>query len=87
MYAITPWTKKQAKKFGYNVKPSTRTGKKIDVYKDGTYLDSVGAMGYSDYGTYLIDKGKDYADERRRLYRARHTGTTQGEVLARNLLW
>jgi len=32
----------------------------------------VGAVGYSDYPHYLIEKGKEYADTRRRLYKIRH---------------
>jgi hypothetical protein len=32
----------------------------------------VGAIGYGDYPTFKQTKGKQYADERRRLYRIRH---------------
>jgi hypothetical protein len=32
----------------------------------------VGALGYSDYPTYMKKMGKKYADERRRLYKIRH---------------
>jgi len=87
MYQILPYTKARAKEAGLTVKPSTRKGKKIDVYEDGVYLDSVGALGYKDYPTYLRDKGKEYADERRRLYYARHIGNSLGERLAKKLLW
>jgi hypothetical protein len=87
MYDILPYTKRQAKKFNYTVTPSTRAGKKIDVYQDGKYLDSVGALGYKDYPTYTKEMGKAYADERRRLYYARHVGNSQGERLAKRLLW
>jgi hypothetical protein len=54
------------------VKPSLSTGKKIDVYKDGKKVASVGDLKYSDYPTYIISHGREYADERRRLYRIRH---------------
>ena len=47
-------------------------GKKIDVFKNGEKVASVGALGYSDYPTYMRTKGKAYADERRRLYKIRH---------------
>jgi hypothetical protein len=87
MYQILPYTKARAKEAGLTVKPSTRKGSKIDVYQDGKYLDSVGALGYKDYPTYLRDKGKEYADERRRLYYARHIGNSLGERLAKKLLW
>ena len=87
MYDILPYTKRQAKKFGYTVKPSTRAGKKIDVFDDGKYLDSVGQLGAMDYPHYIKEKGKVYADKRRKLYYARHIGNTQRERLAKGLLW
>jgi hypothetical protein len=87
MYDILPYTKAKAKAMGLTVKPSTRAGKKIDVYDDGKYIDSVGALGYKDYPHYIKEKGKVYADKRRKLYYARHIGNTQGERLAKGLLW
>ena len=72
-YSITNYTKQQAKKLGVVVKPSSVKGKKIDVFKNGQKIASVGALGYSDYPTYIKTKGKAYADERRRLYKIRHT--------------
>jgi len=72
MYRITDYTKKQAKRLGLVVKPSSVEGKKIDVYKGGVKVASVGALGYSDYPTYTKTIGKKYADERRRLYKIRH---------------
>lgn len=89
MYSITPWTHKQARKLGLEVKPSRREGKKIDVYRDGRRIGSVGAKGYGDYGVYLKEEGKEYADERRRLYHKRHTeGKKDSKAwLAWNLLW
>jgi hypothetical protein len=72
-YSITNYTREQAKKLGVVVKPSSVKGKKIDVFKNGEKVASVGALGYSDYPTYIKTKGKKYADERRRLYKIRHT--------------
>lgn len=71
-YTITNYTKSQAKKLGVVVKPSSVKGKKIDVFKNGEKIASVGALGYSDYPTYIKTKGKAYADERRKLYKIRH---------------
>jgi hypothetical protein len=71
-YRITDYTKQQAKKLGVVVKPSSVKGKKIDVFKNGEKVASVGALGYFDYPTYMRTKGKAYADERRRLYKIRH---------------
>jgi hypothetical protein len=58
---------------GVVVKPSSVKGKKIDVFKNDKKIASVGALGYSDYPTYMKTKGKAYADERRRLYKIRHS--------------
>jgi len=71
-YIITKYTKDQAKKLGVEVKVSKVKNKKIDVFKDGKKIASVGALGYLDYPTYTKTKGKAYADERRRLYKIRH---------------
>lgn len=73
MYKITPYTKAQARRLKVIVKPSTRKGKKLDVYdKEGNFLTSVGAKGYLDYPTYKKLFGKKVADQRRHLYKQRH---------------
>jgi len=72
-YTITSYTKEQARKHNVVVKPSSVKGKKIDVFnKKGEKLASVGAIGYSDYPTFIKEKGLTYAKERRRLYKERH---------------
>tara|TARA_A100001201_G_C4038135_1_gene185813 strand:- start:350 stop:628 length:279 start_codon:yes stop_codon:yes gene_type:complete len=90
-YSITSYTRKQAKKIGVEVKPSKVKGKKIDVFKNGKKVASVGAIGYGDYPTYLRTKGKKYADERRRLYKIRHqsnrTKVGSNGYYADKLLW
>jgi hypothetical protein len=87
MYTILPYTFAAAKKIGVTVKPSTVKGKKIDVFKDGAKIASIGALGYLDYPHYVKEKGKAYADERRRLYHIRHTKNSIGEQLSLKLLW
>jgi hypothetical protein len=72
MYSIKQYTVDKADKLGVVVKPSTKQSKKIDVFKDGVKVASCGAIGYDDYPTYIQKKGKQYADERRRLYKIRH---------------
>ena len=72
VYEITSYTKEKAKKLGVTVKLSSNPKKKIDVFKDKKKIASVGAIDYSDYSTYIKDKGLEYANERRRLYRIRH---------------
>jgi len=73
MYEITNYTKAKAKELGVTVKNSTNSKKKIDVYKNNNKVASVGAMGYNDYPTYIKQKGKSFADERRKLYKIRHS--------------
>lgn len=87
MYTILPYTKDKAKQLGVTVSPSTKKGKKLDVFKNGKLIASIGSIGYKDYPTYLKEDGPSIANERRRLYRLRHTKNTLGEQLALNLLW
>jgi uncharacterized membrane protein YebE (DUF533 family) len=87
MYTILPYTKEKAKQMGLTVLPSTKKGKKLDVYKEGKLIASIGALGYKDYPTYLKEDGPAVANERRRLYRLRHTKNTPNEKLSLNLLW
>lgn len=71
MYKITDYSKKQAAKLGVEIKPSLNKKKKIDVYKNGLKVASIGALGYGDYPTYLkVDK--KLAEEKRKGYKARH---------------
>ena len=72
MYEIKPVQRKNARRIGVTIKPSTIKGKKIDVFKDGKKIASVGALGYGDYATFLKEKGREFADKRRRLYKIRH---------------
>jgi hypothetical protein len=87
MYVILPYTKEKAKQLGLTVLPSTKKGKKLDVFKNGKLIASIGDIGYKDYPTYLKEDGPAVANERRRLYRLRHTKNTLNEQLSLNLLW
>jgi hypothetical protein len=87
---ITEYTRNQAKKFGVLVKVSENPLKKLDVFKNGKKIASIGAKGYKDYGIYLIEKGENYANERRRLYRIRHSSDISkggNGLWASRLLW
>lgn len=87
-YSITQYTREKARKHGVTVKPSTRKGKKIDVFKNGEYIVSVGALGYSDYPTFIKSDGKEYADKRRKAYRKRHKNDNgDAGFYAWHLLW
>jgi hypothetical protein len=73
MYHILPYTYRKAKKIGVKVLSSKRANKKIDIYKNGRYITSVGQKGYYDYPTYLYYFGKEVADKRKKLYKLRHS--------------
>jgi hypothetical protein len=74
MYKITDYSKDKAKELGVIIKPSSKKNKKIDVFDNkGEYIVSIGDDRYKDRPTYLKEKGKEYADERARLYKIRHS--------------
>jgi len=58
--------RRKASRIGVRVKPSTRKGKKIDVFnKEGKKVGSIGAVGYEDFNMH-----KDR--QRRKNYKSRH---------------
>jgi hypothetical protein len=71
-YKITRYSYNKAKLLGVTIKPSNVKGKKIDVYKNGEKVASVGALGMGDYPTFIKTKGKEFADRRRKAYKMRH---------------
>ena len=89
-YRISSYTRSKAKKMGVEVRPSSRKGKKIDVFKNGKKVASVGAKGYNDFTTYS-KKDKSKAKDRRRLYHIRHKKDSMKKgtpgYYAANLLW
>lgn len=91
MYRIKKYTFDAAKKINVIVKPSKTKGKKIDVFKNGKKIYSIGAIGYNDYPTWLIKKGKKYADRRKSLYKIRHAKNIKVKYsrgwYASKLLW
>ena len=70
-YRISQYTRDKARKLHVEVHPSNRKGKKIDVFKNGKKIASIGALGYNDFTTYSKKSSKQ-AKERRRLYHIRH---------------
>jgi len=90
-YTITKYTRRQARRIGVTVKPSTNKTKKIDVYRDGIKIAAVGAYGMNDYPTYMKLRGPKYAKTRRRLYKIRHDSDRKEKWtngwLADQLLW
>ena len=63
----TNLTKARAKaaKIGVSVKPSTRKFKKLDVFKNGEKVASIGDVRYSDFNLHSDE-------ERRKRYKQRH---------------
>jgi len=91
-YKISSYTKNRASQLGVTVKPSTRKGKKIDVFnKVGKKIASIGALGMGDYPTFTRTKGKEFADKRRKAYKNRHAKNIairgSNGYYAGNLLW
>ena len=87
-YKITNYSKLKAKELNVRITPSTNKNKKIDVYKNNKKIASVGALGYSDYPTYILNNGKSYADQRKRLYNIRHKNDKSiNGFYAKKLLW
>jgi hypothetical protein len=91
MYSITNYSKKKAKELNVNIKPSTNKKKKIDVFKNNQLIASIGAIGFKDYPTFINENGIEYANNRRKLYRKRHSKDINNKngngFWANNILW
>jgi len=90
VYKITSYSLRKAQENNLNIKPSTKKNKKIDVYKNGKFIVSIGDVRYKDYPTYILNNGKKYADERRKLYYIRHninSSKYSADNLAKLILW
>jgi hypothetical protein len=77
MYKILPYHRTQARRLGVVIRPSTNQKKKLDVYKNGRKVASIGAKGYGDYAVFLGKEKrglfpKGYASSKRRAYKQRH---------------
>jgi len=70
-YKIKNYTYSKAKALGVTVKPSKKKGKKLDVFKNGVLIASVGALGYGDFPTFKQKKGLAFALKRQKAYKSR----------------
>tara|TARA_Y100000114_G_C11763554_1_gene331508 strand:+ start:1869 stop:2165 length:297 start_codon:yes stop_codon:yes gene_type:complete len=90
-YKIKSRQRSQAKKLGVTIKPSKSKNKKIDVFKKGKKVATIGDSRYKDYATYRTNRGVKYADSRKRLYKARHQRTRlkkgSNSYYADKILW
>ena len=91
MYEISQASYNIAKKMNLDIKKSTEKNKKIDVYKNGHKIASIGDVNYFDFQMYKLNMGLEYAKERRRLYMIRHTDDIKKKessgYFAFKLLW
>ena len=71
-YQIKRYSYEQAAKLGVEIKRSKNKSKKIDVFKNGEKIASIGASSYNDFPTWIEKEGIKYAKERRKLYKQRH---------------
>ena len=76
--------KKKAKRLGVDVEYSTRKNKKLDVFKNGVKVASIGDTRYEDFLQHKDPK-------RRKLYKLRHakdrTKIGSGGYYADKILW
>lgn len=87
MYKIKPYQIHQANRLGVEIKPSIRNFSKIDVFKDGQYITSIGDIRYGDYATYL-EQDQELAERRRELYWNRHKKDKGVKgFYAKHILW
>lgn len=90
-YKIAQHTKEQAKKLGVEVKPSQLAKKKIDVFRGGKKVASVGHTDYCDFPTFRECCGTKMANARREAYKTRHEKSRHKEgspsFYADKLLW
>jgi hypothetical protein len=91
MYKISNYSYRQAKKLNVEIYPSNRKGKKIDVFKKGKKVASIGALGYNDYSSFKKKYGKAYADQKRKAYYNRHANNIKVKFspgyYAAKILW
>ena len=71
-YKITDYSYKKAKELGVVIKLSKTKNKKIDVFKNDKKIATIGDDRYLSYPEYIQEKGLEYANERRKLYKQRH---------------
>lgn len=96
MYKISNYSYIKARTLGVTIKPSSNPRKKIDVFKKGIKVASIGDPQYLDYPSYLkLEKegyfSPGYAEQRRQNYHRRHRATSRrkfsASYYAKNILW
>jgi hypothetical protein len=90
-YKISTEAYINAAKYNVTIKPSTRKGKKIDVFKNDKKIASIGDINYLDYAMYKKRDGIEAANVRLKIYKLRHKNdmnvpNTPG-FFAKHILW
>jgi len=70
--ALLSKVQSKARKIGVSVKASNNKNKKLDVFKNGKKVASIGDSRYKDFLLYKKTEGTKKANQRRRLYKIRH---------------
>jgi hypothetical protein len=71
-YTIKARTYANAKRLGVDIKLAKNKDKKLDVFKNGKKISTIGDSNYLDYASYIQQKGIQYANVRKKIYRVRH---------------
>jgi ribosomal protein L7/L12 len=94
-YKISEYSYRKAKELGVDILPAENKHKKIGVWKNGKHIVDIGAKNYKSYPDYMDMEAKgevpkNYAVERRRLYKLRHKYDKGGDsagFYANKILW
>jgi hypothetical protein len=96
-FKISEYHLNKAGQLGVTINYSKNKLKKLDVFKNGKKIASIGATGYWDYVSYLKAENEGYfpegyAEKRRKLYKMRHKEeskqkTNTAGFLAYKILW
>ena len=70
-YKITSRQRSAAKRLGVQIKPSTVKGKKLDIFKNGNKLASIGALGMKDFDLWKKSDGIEKAKARQKAFKSR----------------
>jgi hypothetical protein len=70
-YRITSYTRARARAIGVSVKVAKNQKKKLDVFRAGKKVATIGARGMGDYPTFIRTKGREFANKRRKAYKSR----------------
>ena len=90
-YTITDYTLQRAKQMKVTVRLSQKKNKKIDVFKNGVRIATIGDSRYKDFPTYVIENGIEFANNRKMLYYMRNKKNIEkinsNGFYAAKLLW